>query len=134
MVETATHSITIGNQYTSNGFDNYADEIFVNFRFEATGWFWYYEMGNRKSIFSGQSHTWVFELPVDRDSIYIHARFWYSEGPEYLAVQADTSLRLISDLVLVFRNCADSTVTDYPFAACWAEGATIVAEATELPD
>ena len=111
--------LTIWNRYVSNGYDHYDDRIEVNLRLEAIGWLWQYKGGDRPRIYSDQKMVWEFFLPPDKDSIYVHARFYYSQGLYPEIVAADTSLRLAEDETLVFWNCGDSTVTEFPFAACF---------------
>lgn len=113
------HTIIIYNSYQSNGHDNYDDQIEINFKLEYLDWMWIYPMGNRVSIYSDSYDIFNFALPPEENSIYINARFWYMKGPQYLAVQADTTIKLDHDVRLIFTNCSDSTDVEYPFTVCW---------------
>lgn len=118
--ELVGRELAIWNRYQSNGYDNYDDEIRVNFKLESQSWFWYYEMGNRPKIYSNSKLNWWFEFPAELDSIYVHARFYHTRGLYPQIVAADTAIRLDTDRTLVFWNCGDTTVTEFPFPACWS--------------
>jgi hypothetical protein len=109
---------TIWNYYESNGYDNYNDEVGVNFRFEQTGWLWYYTSGNRPMIQNNDSRKWTFYIPENEDSVYINVRFFYQRDIDIKIIDADTTIRLNEDKVFKFWNCGDSTATQYPFPAC----------------
>lgn len=102
----------------SNGYDNYDDEIEINLRLESLGWLWYYGPGDRVKIYSNAKHTWSFELPENLDSVFVHARFFYSKDITIQIVSADTTIRMDSEKNFKFWNCGDSTVTEHPFPAC----------------
>ncbi len=120
------HKLAIINEYVSNGVDNYDNEIGVNFRFEWQNWFWYYEQGRRWKIYSNQHKIWRFTIPADYDGVYINARFFYLEFPEYPAVDADTTIHLNRDIIFKFWNCGDTTATEFPFSVCLTEIDTVL--------
>lgn len=116
--EYVTRQMSIWNRYVSNGNDNYYNEIEVNFKLEEQGWFWIYRGGDRPAIYSDQKLNWQFQFSPERDSVYVNARFYHSLGAYPQLVTADTTFRLSEDKTLVFWNCGDSTVTEFPFPAC----------------
>jgi hypothetical protein len=105
----------------SNGYDNYDDEIEVNLKLGSRDWFWLYDSGDRVKIYNNSSFTWQFEFHEDFDSLYVHARFYYTKDLIIELVVADTALRMDSDKTLMFWNCGDTTVVEYPFSACFTE-------------
>ncbi len=111
--------LTVKNRYVSNGYDNYDNEIFLNFKVEYNGWFWVFSGWERPIIPANGQRNWLFVFEEGMDSIYVHARFAYEESVEIKYVQADTVLRLDKDKELIFWNCGDSTNTAYPFPACF---------------
>lgn len=117
--ELVVRRVEITNLYTSNGYDKYDDEIEVNFQMESLNWFWVYEAGMRPVIPTSGSRTWDFNVHVDEDCVYVHARFYYDEGLYPKVVSADTLVRLDEDKSLIFWNCGDSSITVYPFPACF---------------
>ncbi|MCH7733271.1 MAG: hypothetical protein IIB44_12320 [Candidatus Marinimicrobia bacterium] len=119
--ETVSRELTIWNKYVSNGYDNYEDEIEVNLRLESQGWLWYYKPGERSRIYANSSMRWRFEFPAEFDSLYVHARFFYTKDIVVQIVAADTTIKMDSDKTLMFWNCGDTTVTEYPFPACLIE-------------
>ena len=120
-MEYVTRELTIWNKYVSNGYDNYDDEIEVNLKLGSRDWFWLYDSGDRVKIYNNSSFTWQFELSEDFDSLYVHARFYYTKDLIIELVAADTALRMDSDKTLMFWNCGDTTVVEYPFSACFTE-------------
>ena len=114
-----TRELTIWNKYVSNGYDNYDDEIEVNLKLGSQDWFWLYDSGDRVKIYNNSSFNWQFEFPEDFDSLYVHARFYYTKDLIVELVVADTAIRMDSDKTLMFWNCGDTTVVEYPFPACF---------------
>ena len=120
-VEYVTRELTIWNKYVSNGYDNYDNEIEVNLKLGSRDWFWLYDSGDRVKIYNNSSFTWQFEFSEDFDSLYVHARFYYTKDLIIELVVADTALRMDSDKTLMFWNCGDTTDIEYPFPACFTE-------------
>ncbi|MCH8011869.1 MAG: hypothetical protein IIA61_07970 [Candidatus Marinimicrobia bacterium] len=124
-MEYVTRDLTIWNKYVSNGYDNYDDEIEINLRHESQGWLWYYGPGERSKIYANSSMRWRFEFPAEFDSLYVHARFFYTKDITIQIVAADITIKMDSDKTLMFWNCGDTTVTEYPFPACLDEMDTL---------
>ena len=58
-------------------------------------------------------------------SIYIYNRFFYTKDITIQIVATDTTIKMDSDKTLMFWNCGDTTVTEYPFPACLDEMDTL---------